>query len=435
MTAVADATVQGRSQPAPDPGQVAILGAGPIGLNAALACLDNGWPCTVYESAASVAANVTAWRHIRLFTPWSMNVSPRMRAHLQAAGVALPGPADHCPTGAELAEQLLRPLAELPELAAVIRSHSRVLAVARQGLLKHEEIGSAHRGSQPFRLLLAGPDGVERVAHADLVLDCTGSYHRANHLGDGGIPAPGELQMADRIIRRIPDLRGAADEWAGRRVLLVGAGKSAQTVARDLAALVAEQPATTVVWAVRAVDPGWGEVPGDPLAQRQELVTVAQRLQSGAVPGVHLRTGVVVDALRAADGAVVVTLRSSNGDVEEIAVDRIIGLTGFLGDTSLYQQLQVHECYATAAPMNLSAALLGAAGDGPADCLAQASHGLDALRVPEPNFFVLGMKSYGRNSTFLLRAGYEQVDEVARAYPRSRGTPLMEPNGGCSAGR
>jgi hypothetical protein len=41
---------------------------------------------------------------------------------------------------------------------------------------------------------------------------------------------------------------------------------------------------------------------------------------------------------------------------------------------------------------------------------------VDTLRVPEPNFFVLGMKSYGRNSTFLLRAGYEQVDEVARAY-------------------
>ncbi|PZS14962.1 MAG: hypothetical protein DLM60_18245, partial [Pseudonocardiales bacterium] len=103
-----------------------------------------------------------------------------------------------------------------------------------------------------------------------------------------------------------------------------------------------------------------------------------------------------------------------------VIVDRIIGLTGFLGDTSLYRQLQVHECYATAAPMNLSAALLSAAGDGPADCLAQASHGVDVLRVPEPDFFVLGMKSYGRNNTFLLRVGYEQVDEVACAYAKSR---------------
>ncbi|MGH8918669.1 MAG: hypothetical protein ACRD0H_10085, partial [Actinomycetes bacterium] len=306
-----------------------------------------------------------------------------------------------------------------PELAAIIRRRTRVLAVARQGLLKHEEIGSTQRGAQPFRLLLAGPEDVERVEHADLLLDCTGSYSRANYLGDGGIPAPGELRVSKRIIRHIPDLGSTSDEWAGRRVLLVGAGKSAQTVARDLAQLVVERPGTSVVWAVRAADPGWGEVPGDPLKQRQELVAVAQRLRSGAVPGVQVRTAVVIDALRESHDGVAVSLRSHSGEVKEITVDRIIGLTGFLGDTSLYRQLQVHECYATAAPMSLSAALLGAAGYGPADCLSQASLGLDALRVPEPNFFVLGMKSYGRNSAFLLRTGYEQVHEVANTYSRA----------------
>lgn len=404
------ATVADRS------GHVAILGAGPIGLDAALALLDDGWSVTVYEAAASVAANVLAWRHIRLFTPWSMNTSARMRAHLDAAGVAQPGPADYCPTGAESAQQLLNPLAELPELAAIIRCGTRVIAVAREGLLKHEESATARRGSHAFRLLICDLDGTERVEHADLLLDCTGSYDRANVLGDGGIPAPGELQVADRITRRIPDVDREAQQWAGCRILLVGAGKSAQTAARDLATLVAERPGTTVVWAVRATDPDWGEIPGDPLAQRQELVDVALRLRSGAVAGVQVRTGVVVDALRATAGGVAVTLRSASGDLAEIVVDHIIALTGFLGDTSLYRQLQVHESYATAAPMNLSAALLGATGDGPADCLTQASHGVDALRVPEPNFFVLGMKSYGRNSAFLLRVGYEQVDEVAHAY-------------------
>lgn len=326
------------------------------------------------------------------------------------------GPADYCPSGAEFAQRLLNPLAELPELAAIIRCGTRVIAVAREGLLKHKEIATARRGSHPFRLLICDLDGTERVEHADLLLDCTGSYDRANVLGDGGIPAPGELQVADRITRRIPDVDREVHQWAGRRILLVGAGKSAQTAAHDLATLVAERPGTTVVWAVRATDPDWGEIPGDPLTQRQELVDVAQRLRSGAVAGVQVRTGVVVDALRATAGGVAVRLRSASGDLAEIVVDHIIALTGFLGDTSLYRQLQVHECYATVAPMNLSAALLGAAGDGSADCLTQASHGVDALRVPEPKFFVLGMKSYGRNSTFLLRVGYEQVDEVAHAY-------------------
>ncbi len=403
------------------PRQVAIMGAGPIGLDAALACLDNGWPCTIYESAGSVGANVREWSHVRLFTPWSMNVSPRMAAHLRTAAVPVPGPPDHYPSGAELTEQLLAPLAALSELAGVVRTGTRVLAVAREGLLKHEEIGTPERGAHPFRLLLDGPGGVENVEHADLVLDCTGTYGLANTLGDGGIPAPGERHVANRIVRRIPDVRADAEGWAGATILLVGAGKSAQTAVRELAALVEAHPGTRVVWVVRAADPDWGRVPDDPLPQRQELVDVAERLRSGTLPGIEVRTSAVVEALRPAGDRVAVTVRSDRLEdgspvIEEFVVDRVVGLTGYLGDISLYRQLQVHECYATAAPMNLSAALLGAAGAGPADCLAQESHGVDVLRSPEPNFFVLGMKSYGRNSSFLLRIGYEQVDEVAGAY-------------------
>ena len=55
----------------------------------------------------------------------------------------------------------------------------------------------------------------------------------------------------------------------------------------------------------------------------------------------------------------------------------------------------------------------------PADCLDQGGHGIDALRSPEPDFFVLGSKSYGRNNTFLLKVGFEQVDDVF-AHLRAR---------------
>jgi len=71
----------------------------------------------------------------------------------------------------------------------------------------------------------------------------------------------------------------------------------------------------------------------------------------------------VVEAVAESAGQVAVTLR--NGTSSEVLVDRVLALTGAVGDNSIYRQLQVHECYATAAPINLSAALLGsAAGDG-----------------------------------------------------------------------
>ncbi|MGY8776523.1 MAG: flavoprotein, partial [Longimicrobiales bacterium] len=54
-----------------------------------------------------------------------------------------------------------------------------------------------------------------------------------------------------------------------------------------------------------------------------------------------------------------------------------------------------------------------------ADCLAQESHGADTLRNPEPSFYILGSKSYGRNTTFLLRVGWDQVDEVFSLFPKT----------------
>ena len=59
--------------------------------------------------------------------------------------------------------------------------------------------------------------------------------------------------------------------------------------------------------------------------------------------------------------------------------------------------------------MNLAAALLASPS---ADCLVQTSQGVDTLRTPEPDFYILGQKSYGRNPTFLMRVGWEQIDEV-----------------------
>ncbi len=395
---------------------IAILGAGPVGLEAALAAVDSGRSFTVYEASSEVAGNVRAWGHVRLFTPWSMNVSPRMAAHLSAAGIDVPG-GDECPTGTELVERLLAPLAALPEVAPHLRLGARVLAVGRHGLLKHEEIATAARAARPFRLLVE-TDGGEEVAAASAVLDCSGTYANPNTLGDGGVPAPGERALDADIVRTLPDFDAEPDRWTNGRVLLVGTGASAQTAARSLAALAAGHPATEVVWAVRDAEPTWGAVDDDPLPARASLVAEATRLAAGAQPEVTVRTGVAVEGLARDGGRIRVILGSEAGDRDDVVVDRVLALTGYVGDHALYRQLQVHECYATAAPIDLSAALLGAAGG---DCLDQVSHGPDVLRNPEPNFFILGVKSYGRVNQFLLRIGFEQVDDVFSLL--DQGTP------------
>ena len=120
---------------------IAILGGGPVGLEAALAALESGHSFTLYEAASGVAGNVRSWGHVQLFTPWSMNVSPRARRALESAGRVVPD-GDECPTGGELVERVFEPLAELPDLASHLRCGTRVLEVGREGLLKSDEIGS-----------------------------------------------------------------------------------------------------------------------------------------------------------------------------------------------------------------------------------------------------------------------------------------------------
>lgn len=402
---------------------IAILGAGPTGIEAALAAAEAGYGFTLYEAGNAVAAHVRDWGHVRLFSPWKINASPRARARLGRRGIEVPS-GDSCPTGAELVERLLEPLAQLPEIHSRLRLGARVVAVGREGLLKHEEIGSPERRGRRFRLLVrkSAEDGGagESIEHADVVLDCTGSYSLPNALGDGGIPAPGETELEERhpetLVRRIPDLAAGEEAWAGRTVLLVGAGHSAQTAARDLARLAERRPGTRVIWALRRSTATFEPIPDDPLPERSKLAREAGALAAGSSPSLEVRCGVVVDRIGSArrgdlERAVEVVLRAGDGSEEAVTADRILALTGSVGDHRLYRQLQVHECYATSGPMKLAAALLGEGGGG-ADCLAQESHGADTLVNPEPGFFLLGAKSYGRNNTFLMRVGWQQVDEV-----------------------
>lgn len=68
--------------------------------------------------------------------------------------------------------------------------------------------------------------------------------------------------------------------------------------------------------------------------------------------------------------------------------------------------------------MKLAAALLsqtaaGGGGGSSCDCLSQVLPGKECLIIPESRFFIIGMKSYGRSSSFLLRIGREQIEQIA----------------------
>lgn len=418
--------------------RIAIIGAGPIGLEAALLARQLGHDVQLFEKGR-VAENILDWGHVRLFSSFGMNSSEWGRGAL--ADDLLPG-TEELLTGREFAERYLIPLSQLPELAGRIHEHCQVRSISRRHFRKTEGIGSPARGAEPFQLLIEERHIDERVELADVVLDCSGTYPRHNWLGDGGMPCLGERQLLSEIQYRLPMVTKA--EFGNRTTLVVGSGFSAATAVVNLAALAIRHPQTKVIWIARS-QAGQGETAGpiarvahDSLAERDQLAAEANELAIlGNVPRASSPASRQQPVVWLAD-VEIKSLKSAQPfsdsigfDVEldwsrsaeqgsnrpsRLIVDRIIANVGYRPDRSIYEELHVHECYATQGPIKLAAKLLG---ETSSDCLAQTAHGADVLKNPEPNFFILGSKSYGRNSNFLLKVGIEQVREVLQSLKES----------------
>jgi thioredoxin reductase len=373
--------------------RIAVLGAGPIGIETATAAADAGHSVTVFE-AGPVGASMRSWGHVRMFTPWRMNTTPLGRSIVGGAVLE----SNACPTGADLVTAYLEPLARWID----VRTHHRVVGVARTTISKNEQLGSRARAADPFRLLLEGPGG-ETAAAADVVLDCTGTFTDPGPVGAGGLRVPGEAALA----RRGAVLYGPVPidaTFAGQHIAVIGDGASAATVLIHLLALT---PAPRITWFTRAAHgPGFHSPDDDSLPQRSALYAAA--LSAPKTPAVRHRPGERITAMLSLIDERI-ELRLAEG--EHITVDRVIGCTGFRPDLSLLRELQMHVCWASEGPMKLAGALLASSGSS-ADCLDVAPQGPESLRNPEPGLFVLGSKSYGRRSDFLLATGHAQITGV-----------------------
>jgi len=362
-----------------------------------------------------------SWGHVRMFSPWWMNISSLGVAALRAEGWQPPD-ADKCPTGRDFVRQYLHPLAETLAPSVGLHTGVRVVAIGRDDHLKVDAIGKESRARAPFRLLLER-EGDERVSYVERVIDASGVYGQHNWVGSGGIPAPGERAAGDRIAYHLEDYGGAArSKYVGARVLVVGGGHSAATAVCALARLAKAEPGTIIDWVVRSR----GRLPvpvfpDDPLPLRDQLASEANHLADGIHPSVRFRGGYAVSEVRRRGDELRVLLQSSDpGDGgraltagDPLPVDRVVALVGYRPDLELGRELQLHTCWATEGPMALAATILGSAGG---DCLAQSSPGSEALAMPEDGCLWLGHKAYGRNQSFLLRVGHAQIRDAFRLW-------------------
>ena len=93
------------------------------------------------------------------------------------------------------------------------------------------------------------------------------------------------------------------------------------------------------------------------------------------------------------------------------AVDEVIASTGFRPDLSWLSEIRLDLDPVLQAPTALAPLI----DPNVHSCGTVYPHGVAELTHPEPGFYVVGMKSYGRAPTFLAMTGYEQVRSIAAA--------------------
>jgi glycine/D-amino acid oxidase-like deaminating enzyme len=382
---------------------VAVIGAGPIGLAAAAELATRDISFVVLEAAASAGSHVTQWRHVRMFSPWRFNMAKSARRLLNGDGWVAPDD-DALPTGGELVDQYLAPLAATPALSAAIRYHTRVTAISRLGLGKLKDVG---RSASPFLIRHTDQAGEDVDILARAVIDCSGTWSKPAPAGHSGLAAQGEKQNAARIAYGMPDVLGSAKtRYAGKRVAVLGSGHSAIGTLLDLVDLRQSAPQTGIVWLLRQTDLrrvlGGGTKDGLP-ARGALGMRLSDALANGAIRAIHPfaleRIGMDVDGSLRLHGV---------GGNESIACDELVVATGFRPDLAMLGEIRLDLDPATEAPRALAPLI----DPNVHSCGTVRPHGAKELAQPEPGFYLAGMKSYGRAPTFLMATGYEQVRSI-----------------------
>jgi hypothetical protein len=140
---------------------------------------------------------------------------------------------------------------------------------------------------------------------------------------------------------------------------------------------------------------------------RDELAAEANRLATDGAPGFEHRGDTEVKRITWNDTTGEFAVELIGAHAGQITIDRIVANVGYEPNREIYRQLEVDECFASEAPRGIGAILRGKgeAAQDEGNCARRLMH-------PEPDFYLLGAKSHGRDSRFLIADGLAQIRDL-----------------------
>lgn len=382
---------------------VVIIGAGPVGLAAAAHLAKLGEQFLVLESGKNVGNHILQWGHVRLFSPWQYNIDKVARELLEKHGWDAPS-SDELPTGKELVEDYLEKIANLPEIKPYIHLNSKVLSTSKKGL---DKMKSANRENVPF-MLYVERNGMTKQIEAKAVIDATGTWGQPNPVNADGVWTGEEISLQNNIHYGIPDINGKDRErYIGKRVAVIGGGHSAINTILELTK-INESSSDEFIWILRKnnVEEAYGGEEKDALQARGELGSkIHQLVNSGRI---KVYTPFYVQNILMEVGSLKISGEFKGESFSIAGVDELIVNTGSRPDFTFLNEIRLQIDPATES-VEILAPLID---PNLHSCGTVRPHGEKELRQPEKNFYIAGMKSYGRAPTFLMATGYEQVRSI-----------------------
>ena len=379
---------------------IAIIGAGPIGLAAAAHLVAKNVSFMIFESGHTVGSNILQWGHVRLFSPWQYNIDKVALTLLEESDWKAPV-MKRLPFGKDLVEDYLIPLANLSQIQPFIQLNAKVTAISKQGL---DKMKNAKRHEQPF-IVYVDKNGRSERFEARAVIDATGTWGQPNPINADNVWTLEEESLSPYITYGIPDVKGKdRSKFEHKRVAVVGGGHSAINTLLELA----ELENTEIVWILRKnrVEEAYGGESLDALPGRGQLgVRIHQLVDSGKVT-VH--TPFLIHQVSREGDSLRIHGTADNGVSSIEQIDEIIANTGSRPDFNFLRELRIDVDTATESVSALAPLI----DPNIHSCGTVRPHGEAELRQPEKNFYLVGMKSYGRAPTFLMATGYEQVRSI-----------------------
>jgi hypothetical protein len=390
------------------PAKAVVIGAGSVGLAAAACVLIRGPTRVLVDQAPGVGHSIRQWSHVRMFSPWRYSVDRAARALPEPTG-RRPPPGNSLPVGGEFVSQYLTPLAEAIARMARVEINRRVVSIGR---LDFDKARTDWHEKQPLEPVLSRDDGLDETRLAYVLIDASGTRFQPDRMGAGGFPMRGEKTFNRHIRYGAPDIPGAERErYAGRQTIVMSSEHSSLNALNDLVRLKRELPWTEILWGLGqdGVETKFGADAGDRPPKRG---AIGLRTQAAPDAGLlEVRSDIRARRLERSGRRPITLVGASVLEPARVNVDEIIVATGPRPDLRMIRELRTNadaalECAKALTPL-IDPNIHGGGTVRP--------HGARELLHPEPDFFIAGMKSYGRASSFLMASGDEQAGSIAAA--------------------